>query len=93
MRPLLVMAASLVISTMSVGLANADGHGNIRFWTTENQPDRLAKQQAMADAFKKATGHGVEVIPIEEKDLGTRATAAFAAGDLPDVIYLSLIHI
>ena len=54
MRPLLVMAASLVISTMSVGLANADGHGNIRFWTTENQPDRLAKQQAMADAFKKA---------------------------------------
>ena len=56
MRPLLVMAASLVISTMSVGLANADGHGNIRFWTTENQPDRLAKQQAMADAFKMATG-------------------------------------
>ena len=29
----------------------------------------------------------VEVIPISEKDLGTRATAAFAAGDLPDVIY------
>ena len=93
MRPLLVMAASLVISTMSVGLANADGHGNIRFWTTENQPDRLAKQQAMADAFKKATGHGVEVIPIEEKDLGTRATAAFAAGDLPDVIYHPLQYV
>ena len=93
MRPLLVMAASLVISTMSVGLANADGHGNIRFWTTENQPDRLAKQQAMADAFKMATGHGVEVIPIEEKDLGTRATAAFAAGDLPDVIYHPLQYV
>ena len=27
MRPLLVMAASLVISTMSVGLANADAMG------------------------------------------------------------------
>jgi multiple sugar transport system substrate-binding protein len=29
----------------------------------------------------------VQVIPVAENDLGTRATAAFAAGDLPDVIY------
>ena len=79
MRPLFVTAASVVISTMVAGVANAD---TIRFWTTENQPERLAKQQAMAEDFNKATGHTVEVIPVEEKDLGTRATAA-----------LSLIHI
>jgi multiple sugar transport system substrate-binding protein len=30
------------------------------------------------------------VIPVTESDLGTRATAAFAAGDLPDVIYHTL---
>ena len=59
----------------------------IKFWTTEEQPKRLAKQQAMAADFKKRTGHTVEVIPVSEKDLGKRATAAFAAGDLPDVIY------
>ena len=53
MRPLLVMATSLVISAMSVGLANADGHGNIRFWTTENQPDRLAKQQLWRTRLKR----------------------------------------
>jgi len=41
----------------------------------------------MAADFKSQTGVSVEVIPISEKDLGTRATAAFAAGDLPDVIY------
>ena len=35
----------------------------------------------------------VEVIPIEEKDLGTRATAAAAAGDLPDVIYHTLQYV
>ncbi|MDN3720712.1 extracellular solute-binding protein [Roseibium salinum] len=29
----------------------------------------------------------MSVIPVSESDLGTRATAAFAAGDLPDVIY------
>ena len=65
----------------------------IRFWTTENQPKRLAKQEAMAADFQKRTGHSVEVIPIEEKDLGKRATAAFAAGDLPDVIYHSIQYV
>ncbi|QHQ36948.1 ABC transporter substrate-binding protein [Algicella marina] len=63
---------------------------SIRFWTTEEQPERLAKQQEMADAFREETGIAVEVIPVTETDLGTRATAAFAAGDLPDVIYHTL---
>lgn len=63
---------------------------NLRFWTTEEQPERLAKQQEMAAAFEAATGTAVEVIPVTESDLGTRATAAFAAGDLPDVIYHTL---
>lgn len=62
----------------------------LRFWTTEEQPDRLAKQEAMAAAFAEASGHTVEVIPVSESDLGQRATAAFAAGDLPDVIYHTL---
>lgn len=72
---------------MAAGPALAD---DLRFWTTEEQPDRLAKQQAMAAQFSQASGHTVEVIPVTEKDLGTRATAAFAAGDLPDVIYHTL---
>jgi len=75
---------------LSASLANAVQADTIRFWTTEEQPERLAKQQAVADTFKKATGHTVEVIPVTEKELGTRATAAFAANDLPDVIYHTL---
>ncbi|NNE86585.1 MAG: extracellular solute-binding protein [Silicimonas sp.] len=63
---------------------------DLRFWTTEEQPERLARQEAMAEAFAKASGHNVQVIPVSENDLGTRATAAFAAGDLPDVIYHTL---
>ena len=47
----------------------------------------------MAADFKKRTGHTVEVIPVSEKDLGKRATAAFAAGDLPDVIYHTLQYV
>ena len=78
---------ALAALLLSAGPAVAD---DLRFWTTEEQPDRLAKQQAMAKQFAAGSGHTVEVIPVSEKDLGTRATAAFAAGDLPDVIYHTL---
>ena len=79
-------------SLMTVGALCATGVAaeDIRFWTTEEQPERLARQQQMAADFTAATGHNVEVIPVTESDLGTRATAAFAAGDLPDVIYHTL---
>jgi multiple sugar transport system substrate-binding protein len=90
MRSFMLTAATALAAALFTGLANAD---TIRFWTTENQPERLAKQQAMAEAFQKKTGHTVQVIPVEEKDLGTRATAAFAAGDLPDVIYHTLQYV
>ena len=76
---------------MSLALAASVAHAeDLRFWTTEEQPERLARQEAMAAEFAAATGHTVEVIPVTENDLGTRATAAFAAGDLPDVIYHTL---
>ena len=90
MKRIFLTAMSAVISTMVMGVASAD---TIRFWTTENQPARLAKQQEMAENFKARTGHTVEVIPVEEKDLGTRTTAAFASGDLPDVIYHTLQYV
>jgi len=80
-RALLLAAAS------SLALSAAAGAQTIRFWTTEEQPERLARQEAMAADFTAQSGIEVEVIPVTESDLGTRATAAFAAGDLPDVIY------
>ncbi len=81
-----------LMATASVGLAltAVAASADIRFWTTEEQPERLAKQQEMAASFEAETGIAVEVIPVSESDLGTRATAAFAAGDLPDVIYHTL---
>lgn len=80
---------SLIAISVSIGLP-ALASADIRFWTTEEQPARLAKQQEMAADFEAKSGIAVEVIPITESDLGTRATAAFAAGDLPDVIYHTL---
>ena len=66
----------------SASLIALSASAQIQFWTTEEQPDRLAKQQAMAADFEAATGTAVEVIPVTEKDLGTRATAAFASSSL-----------
>ena len=90
MRYLSKIAAGLLISASLATMAQAE---TIRFWTTEEQPDRLAKQQQIAAEFKAKTGNTVEVIPVTEKDLGTRATAAFAAKDLPDVIYHPLQYV
>jgi len=78
----------LLGSTLAIALSTtAINAQSLRFWTTEEQPDRLAKQEEMAANFTAETGITVDVIPVTESDLGTRATAAFAAGDLPDVIY------
>ncbi len=82
-----LMLGAATAMALIAGSVSAD---TIRFWTTEEQPERLAKQEAMAAEFTAATGTEVEVIPVTESDLGTRATAAFAAGDLPDVIYHTL---
>jgi multiple sugar transport system substrate-binding protein len=84
--PARLMGGAALALALSAGAAAAD----IRFWTTEEQPERLAKQEEMAAVFEDQTGIAVEVIPVTESDLGTRATAAFAAGDLPDVIYHTL---
>ncbi len=81
------LMAQLTAGTALALVAGAAAAEDLRFWTTEEQPERLALQEEMAAAFSEASGHTVEVIPVTESDLGTRATAAFAAGDLPDVIY------
>ena len=69
---------------------NAD---TIKYWTTEEQPARMMKQVQMAVDFNKITGHNVTDIPISESEMGKRAVAGFAAGDLPDVIYTTLQYI
>ena len=82
--------AALLGGAALLAASSAVGAQELRFWTTEEQPERLAVQEQIAADFKAATGIDVQVIPVTETDLGTRATAAFAAGDLPDVIYHTL---
>ena len=90
MRSLTTLTGALLVTVSMTAMASAE---TIRFWTTEEQPERLAVQEEIAAAFEEATGNAVEVIPVTESELGTRATAAFAAGDLPDVIYHTLQYV
>ncbi len=78
MRKTLTLALAL-----SLGLASAQ----LTFWTTEEQPERMAIQNQIAADFEAASGISVTVVPVTESQLAERVTAAFAAGDLPDVIF------
>ncbi len=84
------LSVAVLASVLAAPLANAD---TIKFWTMEIQPDRMERQEKMAADFKAATGHTVEVIPVEEAEIATRTTAAFAAGDLPDVLNHTVQHL
>jgi len=85
-----VLTVAVMASILAAPLAKAD---TIKFWTMEVQPERMETQEKMAADFEAATGHKVEVIPVEEAEIATRATAAFAAGDLPDVLNHTVQHL
>ncbi len=68
-------------------LGSSFAFAQITLWTTEEQPERLDVQRQIAAGFEAESGISVDVVPVTENQLGERVTAAFAAGELPDVIY------
>ena len=85
-----ILIALLVVCAVVLAGCPADSVDSIVLWTTEEQPERIAVQEEIAARFLEETGISVEVVPVSENQMGERATAAFAAGDLPDVIYAPL---
>jgi len=84
------LTAGLMLSSALCASAWAD---EITMWTMEEQPERMAAQEKIAAAFKAETGHEVKIVPVTEKDIATRATAAFGAGDLPDILNHTVQHL
>lgn len=58
---------------------SASSDKSITVWTLEEQPDRLAKAQADADAFTKKTGIAVKLVGVNEDQFPQLVTAAAAA--------------
>ncbi|MEM8664763.1 MAG: hypothetical protein AAGF49_11670, partial [Pseudomonadota bacterium] len=72
-RALSTASRAVIVGVALAGFLASAQADTIRYWTTEEQPERLATQEEVAKAFQEATGHTVEVIPVSESDLGTRA--------------------
>jgi multiple sugar transport system substrate-binding protein len=90
--PLAVLAAVgliAVIAGCTSTSTNSSSSGSkkaITVWSLEEQPDRLAKAQADADAFTKETGIKVKLVGVNEDQFPQLITAAAASGTLPDVV-------
>ncbi len=68
----------------------AAGGQSLVFWTTEEQPERAQKTQAMLDRFTEATGIAVEMVLTNEDQLPNLITASVAADTLPDVLFFPM---
>ncbi|MEA3239057.1 MAG: extracellular solute-binding protein [Candidatus Bipolaricaulota bacterium] len=63
----------------------------VEFWTTDNEPDRVAVYEAVAARFM-AENPGIElkIIPVQESDISQRIATAMAANDLPDIVRMGI---
>lgn len=82
----LVVAVASTGSAIGGAAAGGEG-GSITFWSTLVEPDRVATQQGIIDAFTEATGIEVELVPVPEDDLPNLIVTNAASGDLPDVVH------
>ncbi len=59
----------------------------IKFWSTETQPARLEKTQAIIDGFTAKTGIEVQLTATDEDMLPQLMLTNAASGTLPDVVF------
>jgi multiple sugar transport system substrate-binding protein len=78
-------AGSVLAACGSSSSDSADGN-TLTVWSMENQADRVAATQAIADKFTKQTGIKVKIVGIDEDQFSQLITSAAAAGKLPDVV-------
>lgn len=87
------LAAAGLAAVMAGSLLSACGTdtdpsaaGELTVWSQENQTDRVAATQAIADRFTQQTGIKVNIVGIDENQFSQLITSAAAAGKLPDVV-------
>ena len=68
MKKSILLTTSAIVMGLLTGAAYAD---TIRFLTTEYQPDRVAKQQAMAADFEKQPDIPLKLFRLKRKILGS----------------------
>ena len=72
-------------------LAKATSGSTITFWSFETQPSRAKATKAIIDRFTEKTGIGVKLVLIAQESLGSIMAANYAAGTMPDVVFLPVV--
>jgi multiple sugar transport system substrate-binding protein len=78
--------AGLAACSSGTPTSSDNASKTLTVWSLEEQPDRLAKAQADADAFTKQTGIKVKLVGVNEDQFPQLITAAAAANTLPDAV-------
>jgi len=87
-----VVYALLIGLLLAVGIgAYAADKTVVEFWTTDNEPDRVAAYEAVAARFM-ADNPGIEVkiVPVDEASISQRISTARAANQLPDIVRMGI---
>ena len=83
------IVALAILGTALVGTAQQTTV--VEFWSTDNEPDRVAVYEAVAARFMAENpGIEVQIIPIQESDISQRIATAVAAGQLPDIVRMGI---
>jgi multiple sugar transport system substrate-binding protein len=90
-----VVAGATILIAASAALAGCSPSSSsdstaaaksITVWSLENQPDRVATTEKIADGFTAKTGIKVKIVPIDEGQLAQLTASAAISGKLPDVM-------
>jgi len=63
----------------------------ISFWSFETQPARAKQTKAIIDRFTAKTGIEVKLILISQESMGGIMAANYAAGTMPDVVFMPVV--
>ncbi|MEL6148252.1 MAG: extracellular solute-binding protein [Chloroflexota bacterium] len=87
----IMLVLTLLISVFAMGTVSAQDDVEIVFWTSEIQPERIERQEAIAAAFE-AENPGVDVIvvPTAENEQVSLMTVNQASNTLPDLVLHSV---
>jgi len=84
---IMLLAGLLLVGLATVGTAQTV----VEFWTTDNEPDRVAVYEDVAARFMaEYPDIEVQIIPVEEAAISQRIATAVAAGQLPDIVRMGI---
>ncbi len=81
----------LGLALLAIGFSTVFAQEEVTFWTTDNEPDRVAVYKDVAEEFmEKHPDVKINIVPLEESAISQRISAAAAAGDLPDIVRMGV---